>query len=260
MVERAEVRSLGARGLGLPLLRMAALFKPENSVRMFVRRSRDKTLRNSFAFETSVISPCPIAYSCVPARDVPFFAHLVTSALGAFSVCLLVRLRTIGNATRINRHADCFKDFCVCKAGLSSGVEGETYNFQCLSLFSRHPYLQGLGNTSIGRPRTRIKRFHLRNANRCRLLSKDAASSLMGLIGYIIRLMSDVIHIYGGSYETCPVCGHKCPYDGGIKDFVSEPVIRPADWEIELNCLEHGQFSVLAGDSIACCPETRTAH
>jgi hypothetical protein len=35
-----------------------------------------------------------------------------------------------------------------------------------------------------------------------------------------------------------------------MKDFVSEPVIRPADWEIELNCPEHGRFSVLAGSLI----------
>ena len=72
----------------------------------------------------------------------------------------------------------------------------------------------------------------------------------MGTIGSIIPLMSDVIHIYGDSYETCPVCGHICPYDDGMKDLVSEPVIRPSDWEIELNCPEHGRFSVLAGDLI----------
>jgi len=35
-----------------------------------------------------------------------------------------------------------------------------------------------------------------------------------------------------------------------MKDFVSEPVIRPADWEIELNWPEHGRFSVLAGSLI----------
>lgn len=81
-------------------------------------------------------------------------------------------------------------------------------------------------------------------------VSCDAAPSLMGSIGSIIRPMSDVVHIYGNSYETCPACGHKCPYDGGVKDFVSEPVIRPSDWEIELNCPEHGRFSVLAGKLI----------
>jgi hypothetical protein len=83
-----------------------------------------------------------------------------------------------------------------------------------------------------------------------RFACKRPQSPLRRLIGSIIRLMSDVIHIYGDSYETCPVCGHKCPYDGGMKDFVSEPVIRPADWEIELNCPEHGRFSVLAGSLI----------
>jgi hypothetical protein len=25
--------------------------------------------------------------------------------------------------------------------------------------------------------------------------------------------MSDVVHIYGSSYETCPACGQKCAYD-----------------------------------------------
>jgi len=78
----------------------------------------------------------------------------------------------------------------------------------------------------------------------------DAAASLMGSIRSIIRLMPDVIQIYGDSYETCPVCGRKCPYDGGITDFVSEPVIRPSDWEIEMNRPEHGGFSVLAGNLI----------
>jgi hypothetical protein len=105
---------------------MSALLKPEHPVRMFPGRSRDKTLRNNSAFETSVMLLCPIAYSCIPACDVPFFAHVVTSALGAFPVCLLVRLQMIGNATQINRQVDCFRDFCVCKAGLSSGVERET--------------------------------------------------------------------------------------------------------------------------------------
>jgi hypothetical protein len=62
--------------------------------------------------------------------------------------------------------------------------------------------------------------------------------------------MSDVVHIYGSSYETCPTCGHKCPYDSGTGEFVGEPVIRPADWEIELHCPEHGNFRVLAGNLI----------
>jgi hypothetical protein len=83
-----------------------------------------------------------------------------------------------------------------------------------------------------------------------RFAFKRPPSSLLGLIGSIIRLMSDVIHIYGDSYETCPACGYKCPYNGGMKDFVSEPVIRPTNWEIELNCPEHGRFSVLAGKLI----------
>ena len=60
--------------------------------------------------------------------------------------------------------------------------------------------------------------------------------------------MSDVVHIYGSSYETCPTCGQKCPYDGAKG--ASEPIIRPADWEIELSCSQHGKFIVLAGDLI----------
>jgi hypothetical protein len=83
-----------------------------------------------------------------------------------------------------------------------------------------------------------------------RFVFKRPPSSLLGLIGSMIRLMSDVIHIYGDSYETCPACGYKCPYDGGMKDLVSKPVIRPTNWEIELNCPEHGTFSVLAGKLI----------
>jgi hypothetical protein len=83
-----------------------------------------------------------------------------------------------------------------------------------------------------------------------RVVSDDAAPSLIGSIGSTIRLMADVIHIYGDSYETCPVCGHKCPYDDSMKDLVSEPVIRPTNWEIELKCPEHGRFSVLAGNLI----------
>ena len=71
-----------------------------------------------------------------------------------------------------------------------------------------------------------------------------------GAVGDIVWSMSDVIHIYVSSYETCPVCGHKCPYDDSMRDLVSEPVIRPTNWEIELNCPEHGRFSVLAGNLI----------
>jgi hypothetical protein len=62
--------------------------------------------------------------------------------------------------------------------------------------------------------------------------------------------MSDVVHIYGSSYETCPVCGQKCSYDGGSDAFAGEPIIRPSDWEIELNCPQHGKFIVLAGNLI----------
>jgi hypothetical protein len=46
------------------------------------------------------------------------------------------------------------------------------------------------------------------------------------------------------------VCGHKCPYDRATGEFVSEPMIRPFNWEIELNCSEHGNFRVLAGNLI----------
>ena len=74
---------------------------------------------------------------------------------------------------RINWPVDRFKDFCGCKAGLSSGVEGETYNFQCLSLFSRHLYLQWLGEASISQRRIRIKRFHLHKVTGCGLLAND---------------------------------------------------------------------------------------
>ena len=62
--------------------------------------------------------------------------------------------------------------------------------------------------------------------------------------------MPDVIHIYGSSYDTCPICGHKCPFDGGSNSFSGEPIIRPADWEIELQCPEHGAFHVVAGELI----------
>jgi hypothetical protein len=175
-VESAEVRLRGARGLGIPLLRVSALYKPENSVRMFSRRSRDKTFRNNSAFETSVTLLCPIAFLCVPARHVPFFAHAVTSALGTLLVCLLVRHHPVENATGINRPVDRFEDFRGCKAGLSSGVEGGTYNFQCLSLFSRHLYLQWLGDASISQRRIRIKCFHLHKVTGCGLLSNDPSS------------------------------------------------------------------------------------
>lgn len=60
--------------------------------------------------------------------------------------------------------------------------------------------------------------------------------------------MSDVVHIYGSSYETCPTCGHKCPYDGAKG--ASEPIIRLSDWQIELNCPQHGKFVVRAGNLI----------
>src|ERR1700721_4090935 len=68
--------------------------------------------------------------------------------------------------------------------------------------------------------------------------------------GGIIRSMPDVVHIYGSSYETCPVCGQKCAYGGDTNATVNEPVIRPADWEIELYCAEHGFFRGLAGNLI----------
>jgi hypothetical protein len=62
--------------------------------------------------------------------------------------------------------------------------------------------------------------------------------------------MSDVVHIYGSSYETCPVCGQKCAYGGETNAIADEPVVRPADWEIELYCPEHGHFQVLARNLI----------
>ena len=126
MVKRADVRLLVARGLGLALLGMSALLKPVNPVRILPRRSRDKTLRNDSAFETSVMLLRPIANSSVPARDIPFFAHVVTPALGSFPARLLVWLHTIGNATGINRQVDCFKELCVCKPGLSSRGDRKT--------------------------------------------------------------------------------------------------------------------------------------
>jgi hypothetical protein len=67
-------------------------------------------------------------------------------------------------------------------------------------------------------------------------------------IGGTIRTMSDVVHIHGSSYETCPTCGQKCPYDGAKG--ASEPIIRPSDWEIELNCPQHGKLVVRAGNLI----------
>jgi hypothetical protein len=67
MVRRAEVRLLGVCGVGLPLLGMSALLKPVDPIRMLPRRSRDKTLRDNSAFETSVMLLCPIANSCIPA-------------------------------------------------------------------------------------------------------------------------------------------------------------------------------------------------
>ena len=62
--------------------------------------------------------------------------------------------------------------------------------------------------------------------------------------------MSDVVHIYGSSFGTCPVCGQKCAYGGETNAAASEPVIRASDWEIELYCTEHGHFCVLARDLI----------
>jgi hypothetical protein len=71
-----------------------------------------------------------------------------------------------------------------------------------------------------------------------------------GAVGDIVWSMSDVIHIYVSSYETCPVCGHKCTYGGETNTLAIEPVIRPSDWEIELYCPEHGHFLVLARNLI----------
>src|SRR5271156_2495121 len=68
--------------------------------------------------------------------------------------------------------------------------------------------------------------------------------------GVIIQPISDVGHIYGSSYETCPVCGQKCAYGGDENAIADEPVIRPSDWEIELYCPEHGHFQVLARNLI----------
>jgi hypothetical protein len=76
------------------------------------------------------------------------------------------------------------------------------------------------------------------------------ASYPIAHVGGIIRPMSDVVHIYGSSYEKCPVCGQKCAYGGDTNAAANEPVIRPADWEIELHCSEHGFFRVLAGNLI----------
>ena len=81
-------------------------------------------------------------------------------------------------------------------------------------------------------------------------VSCDAIPSLTSSIGSIIRPMSDVVHIYGNSYETCPVCGHKCSYGGDMNATADQPVIRPVTWEIELHCPEHGFFRVLAGNLI----------
>jgi hypothetical protein len=55
--------------------------------------------------------------------------------------------------------------------------------------------------------------------------------------------MSDVIHIYGSSYDTCPLCGHRCPFDSASNSFSGEPIIRPAYWEVELQCPERGVVS-----------------
>ena len=66
----------------------------------------------------------------------------------------------------------------------------------------------------------------------------------------IIRPMSDMVPICGSSYESCPVCSQKCGYWGDANLVVDEAVIRPANWEIELHCTEHGNFRVLAGNLI----------
>jgi hypothetical protein len=71
-----------------------------------------------------------------------------------------------------------------------------------------------------------------------------------GAVGEIIQPMSYVFHIYGSSYETCPVCGRKCAHGGETNATADEPVIRPCDWEIELYCAEHGHFPVLARNLI----------
>jgi hypothetical protein len=34
--------------------------------------------------------------------------------------------------------------------------------------------------------------------------------------------MSDVVHIYGTPYETCPVCGQKCVYGGETNAIANE--------------------------------------
>ena len=62
--------------------------------------------------------------------------------------------------------------------------------------------------------------------------------------------MSDTVHIYGSSYETCPVCGQKCAYGGATSGIASEPVIRPADCEIELHYPTTGSSGFLAGNLI----------
>jgi hypothetical protein len=81
-------------------------------------------------------------------------------------------------------------------------------------------------------------------------VSIHASAAHSAGVGGIMRSMPDVVHIYGSSYETCPVCGQKCAYGGDTNAIANEPVIRPADWEIELNCAEHGFFRVLAGNLI----------
>ena len=77
-----------------------------------------------------------------------------------------------------------------------------------------------------------------------------AGRFLIARVGGIIPPMSDVVHIYANSYETCPVCGQKCTYGGDTNALTNEPVIRPADWEIELYCPDHGYFRILAGNLI----------
>jgi hypothetical protein len=71
-----------------------------------------------------------------------------------------------------------------------------------------------------------------------------------GTVGDIIQPKPDLVHIYGSSYETCPVCSQTCAYGGDTNALSDEPVIRPSDWEIELYCPEHGHFCVLARELI----------
>jgi|SRR5580704_3690948 hypothetical protein len=68
--------------------------------------------------------------------------------------------------------------------------------------------------------------------------------------GSMIRPISGVVHVCENSYQPCPMCGQQCAYWGDANVLADEAVIRPADWEIELHCPEHGNFRVLAGNLI----------